>query len=267
MNPRRIYAILLRYFYLLKGSPARIFSLYVWVTINMVMWGLISRYLNGVANAGFSFVPAFLGAVLLSDFMSRVTFGIVTTFFEDVWSRNFLNLFASPLRVPEYLTGLVLSGIITSLFGLVLMVALAVALFDFVPFTYGLMMVPFLLVLVMSGIALGIFGVALVLRFGPSSEWLVWPIPAIISPFVGVFYPIATLPDWMQQVALVLPPTYVFEGLRGILAGETPNLTGLSFGIGLAILYIGMAGLFFAATYARAIRTGIIARYSAENAS
>ena len=267
MNPRRISAILLRYYYLLKGSPARIFSLYVWITINMVMWGFISRYLNSVASVGFSFVPAFLGAVLLSDFMARVTFGIVTTFFEDVWSRNFLNLFASPLRVPEYLTGLVISGIVTSLIGLVLMVGFAMLLFDFVPGAYGLNAVPFLLILFLSGIALGIFGVALVLRLGPSCEWLVWPIPAIISPFVGVFYPVSSLPHWMQSVASGLPPTYVFEGMRTILAGGALPWQTLAIGVALAFGYIALASWFFMATYHRAIRTGIIARYSAENAS
>ena len=267
MNPRRIFAIVLRYFYLLKGSPARVFSLYVWITINMVMWGFISRYLSSVATPGFHAVPAFLGAVLLSDFMARVTFGIVTTFFEDVWSRNFLNMFASPLRIPEYLAGLVLSGIITSLLGLVLMVGLAALMFDFVPTGYGLMLVPYVLVLFLTGIALGIFGISLVLRLGPSCEWLVWPIPALISPFVGVFYPVASLPHWMQTVASALPPTYVFEGMRSILAGQVPPLADIGLGTALAVLYILLACAYFLATYRRAVRTGLIARYSAENAS
>jgi ABC-2 type transport system permease protein len=267
MSPRRIYAIVLRYAYLLQGSPARAFSLYVWVAINMVMWGLISRYLNSVSATPFNFVSVFLGAVLLSDFMARVTFGIVTTFFEDVWSRNFLNLFASPLRVSEYLAGLVVSGIVTSSIGLVLMVALAVWMFGLDPWAYGVTMVPYILILFLTGIALGIFGVSLVLRLGPSGEWLIWPIPAIVSPFVGVFYPIASLPHWMQHIAYLLPPTYVFEGMRAILAGKLPILNSLSLGIGLSLLYIGAAGWFFTATYRRAMRLGIIARYSAENAS
>lgn len=267
MNPRRVFAIVLRYFYLLKGSPARVFSLYVWITINMVMWGFISRYLNSVAEPGFHAVPAFLGAVLLSDFMARVTFGIVTTFFEDVWSRNFLNMFASPLRIPEYLAGLVLSGIITSIVGLILMVGLAMFMFDFMPWSYGLMLVPYVLILFLTGIALGVLGISLVLRLGPSCEWLVWPIPAIISPFVGVFYPVASLPHWMQLVASALPPTYVFEGMRAILAGHAVMPGDAGLGIALAFGYIFLACRYFLVTYRRAVHTGLIARYSAENAS
>src|SRR4051794_34335190 len=138
-----------------------------------------------------------LGAVLLWDFFTRVMTGVTMAFFEDVWSRNFLNLFASPLSIGEYLAGLVISSIGTSVVGLVVMLVLAGTVFGLSFLAYGAALVPFLLVLFLFGIALGIFGTAIVLRLGPASEWFVWPIPALISPFAGVFYPLATLPAWM----------------------------------------------------------------------
>ena len=58
------------------------------------------------------------------------------------------------------------------------------------------------------------------LRLGPASEWLIWPIPMIVSPFAGVFYPVAVLPGWMRAIAAVLPPSYVFEGMRAVVAGR-----------------------------------------------
>ena len=39
-------AIVLRQFYLLRGSPARILPLFAWVAIDIVLWGFITRYLN-----------------------------------------------------------------------------------------------------------------------------------------------------------------------------------------------------------------------------
>src|SRR5271170_5788932 len=122
-------AIFLRQLYLLRGSPARILPLFGWVAIDIVLWGFITRYLNSVAQSGFNFVPAILGAVLLWDFFSRVMQGVTTAFFEDVWSRNFLNIFATPLSISEYVGGLVLSSIITSSVGLIVMLVLATALF------------------------------------------------------------------------------------------------------------------------------------------
>ncbi len=265
MRPARASAIALRQFYLIRGSFSRVFPLFVWVGIDIVLWGFITRYLNSVTSPGFNFVPALLGAVLLWDFFTRVMHGVTMAFFEDVWSRNFLNVFASPLKISEYVGGLVLSSICTSAIGLAVMLLLATGIFGLSFFSYGVMLVPFLLVLFLFGIALGIFGSALVLRLGPASEWFVWPIPALLSPFAGVFYPLSTLPRWMQWVGHALPPSYVFEGMRAIVAGRAASLGLLAAGAALAAGYILLASWFFARIYRYAVRTGLIARYSAES--
>ena len=260
----RTAAILLRQFYLMRGSPSRVLPLFVWVGIDMVLWGFITKYLNSVTSSGLDFVPTLLGAVLFWDFFTRVMQGVTMTFFEDVWSRNFLNIFATPLSIAEYLGGLVLSSTATSLIGLAVMLVLSTVFFGLSFFAYGLILVPFLLVLFLFGIAFGIVGSALVLRFGPASEWFVWPIPAILSPFAGVFYPLSTLPWWMRLISRILPPAYVFEGMRAIVSGGRASGTGLLWGGCLAIMYVMLACWFFTRMYRHAVRTGLIARYSAE---
>jgi len=262
-----VLAIVLRQFYLMRGSPARLFPLVIWVAVDILLWGFITKYLATVAEPGFNFVSTLLGAVLLWDFFGRVMLGVTTAFFEDVWSRNFLNIFATPLRVSEYVAGLVLTSILSSSLALVVMIALATAVFGLSVFAYGVMLVPFLLVLFLSGIALGIFGAAVVLRLGPAAEWLIWPIPALLSPFVGVFYPLSTLPAWMHVIAYALAPSYVFEGMRAIIAGVTFPATRLLWSTCLSALYILLAAAFFARVYRHAVRTGLLARYSAETVS
>ncbi len=267
MHLSRIAAILLRQFYLIRGSPARLLPLFVWAGVDIVLWGFITRYLNAINPSGLNFIPSLLGAVLLWDFFTRVMYGVTTTFLEDVWSRNFLNLFATPLSISEYLGGLVISSIATSSIGLAVMLILAIVVFGLSFFIYGLLLIPFLLVLFMSGIALGILACALVLRYGPAAEWFVWPIPAVLSPFAAVFYPLSTLPEWMQYFSYALPPSHVFESMRSILAGGSASGLDLLWGISLALLYILLAGWYFTRIYRHAIRTGLIARYSAETAS
>ncbi len=267
MRFTRIAAIVLRQYYLIRGSASRIVPLFAWVAVDIVLWGFITRYLNSVTGTGFNFVPVLLGAVLLWDFFSRVMHGVTMTFFEDVWSRNFLNIFATPLSIAEYLSGLVLSSTATSLVGLAVMLALATVAFGLSFFSYGITLVPFLLVLFLFGIAMGIVGSGIVLRFGPASEWFIWPVPALISPFVGVFYPLSTLPHWMRVVARVLPPSYVFEPLRAIIAGRAPSASALLIGILLAVLYVVAACWLFARIHRYAVRVGLIARYSAETVS
>jgi len=235
----------LRQFYLMRGSAARVLPLFAWVVIDIVLWGFITRYLNAVSTAGLDFVPLLLGAVLLWDFFTRVMHGVSMAFLEDVWSRNFLNLFASPLTIGEYLCGLVLTSVATSSAGLLVMVGLASAVFGLSFFGYGLPIVP----------------------FGPASEWLVWPLPALLSPFAAVFYPVSTLPHWMRQVSRLLPPSYVFEGIRAILAGGDYHGGGLAWSLFLVALYILLASFFFARIHRHAVRPGLLARYSAESVS
>ncbi len=267
MNGSRIGAIVLRQIYLYRGSPQRILPMFAWVAIDILLWGFITRYLNTVAHSGFDFVPQLLGAVLLWDFLTRVMQGVTMAFFEDVWSRNFLNFFAAPLTTSEYLAGLVITGVATSLMGLVVMLGLAWGAFGLSFIGYGAALAPFLMVLFLTGIALGVAATAIVLRLGPASEWLIWPIPSLISPFVGVFYPITVLPSWMQAISKVLPPSYVFEGMRAVVTGKPAPWDQLAIGAGLAVVMLGLACLLFASVYRHAIRTGLIARYSAESVS
>jgi ABC-2 type transport system permease protein len=265
VNLSRVAAIVLRQFYLLRGSPQRVLPMFAWVAIDIVLWGFITRYLNSVAHSGFNFVGALLGAVLLWDFLTRVMQGVTMAFFEDVWSRNFLNFFATPLRTSEYLAGLTVTGVITSLLGLIVMLVLASAVFGLSFLVYGAALAPFLMVLFLTGIALGITGAAIVLRLGPASEWLIWPIPTLVAPFAGVFYPVSVLPTWMQAISRILPPSYVFEAMRAIVAGKPVPWDRLAISGGLAIAYVVLACLCFGAVYRYAIRTGLVARYSAES--
>jgi ABC-2 type transport system permease protein len=264
---RPIAGIVLRQIYLLRGSPVRLFPMVTWVAIDIVLWGFITRYLNTVSGSGVNFVPTLLGAVLLWDFSTRIMQGVSTAFLEDVWSRNFLNLFASPLSISEYITGLVFTSIMTSCVGLIVMLAIASGVFRLEFFSLGVPLVAFLLVLFVFGIALGILGSGIVLRFGPASEWLLWPLPALLSPFAAVFYPLATLPSWMQVIAHALPPAYVFEGMRGLLGGKAFPSVLLAQGAAVAAFELLLAAYVYGRIYRHAVRTGMLARYSAEGAA
>jgi ABC-2 type transport system permease protein len=264
MSFQRSAAIMLRQFYLMRGSAARVLPLFAWVGVDMVLWGFMSRYLSAITATGLNFVATLLGAVLLWDFFTRVMQGVTMTFFEDVWSRNFLNIFASPLRISEYLAGLVMSSIVTSFVGLLFMLVVASGVFGLSFCSYGAVLIPGLLILFLFGIALGIAASGMVMRLGPAAEWFVWPIPAFIAPFAAVYYPLKTLPPWMQYIGRAIPPSYVFQNIRSIVSGGIVSWGALTFGAGLGLAYLLLASWFFWRMYRHGVRTGLIARYSSE---
>jgi ABC-2 type transport system permease protein len=169
------------------------------------------------------------------------------------------------MSIAEYITGLVITSVVTSTIGIVVMLLLATGIFHLQFFSMGLPLIAFLMVLFVFGISLGIFASAMVLRLGPASEWLLWPLPALLSPFAAVFYPLAVLPHWMQSVSRALPPSYVFEGMRALLADQPfPGILLLQ-GSLVATLELLLAAYFYGRVYRHAVRTGLLARYSAES--
>jgi ABC-2 type transport system permease protein len=123
---------------------------------------------------------------------------------------------------------------------------------------------PFVFLLFLFGVSLGIGAAALVLRLGPAGEWLVWPIPAVLAPFAGVFYPVSTLPVWMRPVSHAVPPSYVFESLRALVSGRAPAPRDIGMAVALTALWLLAACGLFTWVFRQVVRTGLIARYSAE---
>jgi ABC-2 type transport system permease protein len=265
MNLTHIHALVLRQWYLVRDNKYRLFQIFGWSIFDILLWGFISKFLTTVSAETIQFAPIFLGAIVVWHFIIRVMHGVTTAFFEDLWTHNFLNIFASPITLGEYLMSLVLTGIVTAVVGLLFMMVLVWVLFGFSIFVYGWYLIPFLIILFATGVALGMVSTAIVLRFGPSSEWFIWSIPEVVAPFVGVFYPLAILPMWMQIFAVFLPPSYVFESIRTLVVGGPISPSSLLVGFVLSVLYCWLAYWFFARTFRMAVQTGLIARYGAES--
>jgi ABC-2 type transport system permease protein len=267
MKLSRILAIFVRQVYLIKSNPTRLVGIFLWLIIDMVQWGFISKFLGTFGGATFGFATALLGAVILWEFAARIQNGVMTSFMEDIWSNNFINYFASPLKINEYVAGLVLTSIATNVIGFAMMILIAGFGFGYHFFQLGLFLLPFIAILFIFGVAIGIFVSGAVFRLGPSAEWFAWPIPWLLSIFSGVFYPLSTLPPIFRTFSKIIPSSYVFESLRSIVSGSAFShalTVNLLIGGALALAYLLLTYLFFIRIYRRNLRNGNIARFSAE---
>jgi ABC-2 type transport system permease protein len=220
-SPRRAGAMMLRYWYLLRSSWPRLLDLVYWPTVQMITWGFLQYYI--MQNAGF-FARAggtFIGAVLLWDILFRGQLGFSISFMEEMWARNIGNLMMSPLRPLEFISALMVMSIVRLLVGVIPVTLLAIAFFGFNLYGLGLALVAFFINLMLTSWAVGIFVSGLVLRNGLGAENLAWSIMFLFMPLTCVYYPVTTLPVWLQPVAWLLPPTYVFEGMRTLLIEKT----------------------------------------------
>jgi ABC-2 type transport system permease protein len=213
----RVFAMVLRYWYLLRSSWPRVLDLIYWPTVQMVMWGFLQVYIGQYSGPAARAGQTFLGAVMLWDMLFRGQLGFSISFLEEMYSRNLSNLMISPLRPMEFVTSLMIMSIIRLAVGMIPVSLLAIIFFGFNLWALGFGLVAFFVNLMLTGWAVGIFVSGLLLRHGLGAENMAWSIMFLLLPLTCVYYPVNVLPDWLQVVAWTLPPTYVFEGMRALL--------------------------------------------------
>ncbi len=246
---RRVFAMVTRYGYLMLASWPRLLELAYWPTIQMILWGLINRYLMGQAGATLQGAGVLISAALLWDILYRAQLGVSLVFFEELYSRNLGNLFVSPLRPGELASSLLIVSLLRTLFGVGVAAGLAFLLYEFSIFRLGLPLLAFFSNLLVMGWAIGLMIVAMVLRYGLGMEGFAWAIIFAFAPLSGIYYPLSVLPDGVRQIAWFLPSSHVFEGMRALMAtGEFQsdqllqsallNLVYLALGLSLYALAI-----------------------------
>lgn len=239
----RIWGLSLRYWYVMRASWPRTAELIYWPLVQMLTWGFLQTYLNTSSGLASHAAGVFIGAVLLWDILVRSQLGFAVAFLEEVWSRNLGHLMMSPLRSQELIAALVLASLAKLLVAMLPVTLMAYLFFGFNVFGLGLAFAAFFANLVFTSWAIALVSTGVVLRWGLGAESFAWLIVFALLPICCVYYPVAVLPAWLQPVALSLPPTYVFEGLRGLLLQGT-------FDPSLMVKAVLLNGLFFAGGYA-----------------
>src|SRR5262245_6844571 len=255
-SQRRIAAMVLRYWYLMRSSWPRLLDLVYWPTVQMLMWGFLQLYIT--QNAGF-FARAggtFIGAVLLWDVLFRGQLGFSLSFMEEMWSRNLANLMISPLRPAEFILALIVMSLTRLAISTIPVALLAIAFFGFNLFGLGLALAAFFVNLLLTSWAIGIFVSGLVMRNGLGAENMAWSIMFIFLPLTCVYYPVSVLPAWLQHIAWALPPTYVFEGMRALLIDQVFRADLMLQALGLNLAFFAAGSAAFLALLKSARRNG-----------
>lgn len=250
---RRIAAMVLRYWYLLRGSWPRLLELAYWPTVQMILWGFINQFMAQNSTWVAQGAGVLVAGVLLWDVLFRGQLGVSVSFLEEMWSRNLGHLFVSPLRPGEWVAALMAMSLIRTLIGVVPAALLAVPFFGYSVFGLGLPLALFFANLIVLGWALGLFIIALILRHGMGAEGLAWIVVFLLAPFSAVYYPVAVLPDWLEPLALALPSTHVFEGMRALVfdGAVAWGHMAAAAGLNLAFLAAGAAAFLWSFHQAR----------------
>ena len=241
MNFTRIYGLFLRHFYLITRSFPRILDLIYWPSIQITLWGFISNFFASHSTYYNNAVGVILTCAILYDFLFRTSIGFNMLFLEEIWSRNFTNLFIAPIKISEIIISLIFTALIRALIGLIPAILLTSPLFGISILELGIYLFFLFLSLYIFGITLGLFVSAGLLRFGPSFENIAWSTMFLLAPFGCIYYPVETLPKIFQSIAYALPLVYIFEETRNILVNQIVNYENIMQALCLNALYLIMA--------------------------
>ncbi len=253
MNFNRMYGLFLRHFYLIKSSFPRILDLIYWPSIQIILWGFISKFFSIYSDYYNNTVGIILTCAILYDFLFRSSISFNMLFLEEIWSRNFTNLFIAPMKISEIIISLVFTALIRTLIGLVPAILLTSPLFGISILNLGIPLFFLFLSLYIFGITLGLFVSSGLIRFGPSFENIAWSSLFLLAPLGCIYYPIEILPEFFQILAKGLPLVYIFDETRNILVNNFVNYENLAFAFYLNAFYllIGISLFFFSFSKAR----------------
>lgn len=261
MKLNHIYAIIIRFIFLLRHSLDRVTDYFYWPTMDLILWGLTSTYFKSFLPGAPQIVLMILSGILLWILVWRGQYEVSVNLLEEIWNKNLINMFVAPLKFSEWVLSLILLGIIKGLLSLSFATVVAFILYKVQIFYLGFYLLPFIFLLLMTGWSVGFLVNGLIMRFGTQVGNFAWTFIALVSPFSAVFYPLSALPNWAQKISAFVPTSYVFEGMREVInkGHLDPRKLLISFLLNLAYLILSL--IFLRKSFDKVLEKGLVKIY------
>jgi len=244
MNLGRIGAVFLRYFYFFAKLD-HLSDLFFWPLIDIFLWGLTSVWIQNNQTGIPDVAIVILTGLVFWQIIWRANYEVSVNLLQEFWSRNLVNLFSTPLKLPEWICALMLTGLTKVVITLIFGTSFVWLLYSLNVFTIGWAFVPFCAALTLSGWFIGFLSAAIIIYFGQRVQMLAWMTAYIFAPFSAVFYPVSALPDWANIIAHALPMTYIFEGMRLVFDKGVLSTYMLTMSLVLNLVYLALSMVFF----------------------
>ena len=205
-----------------------------------------------------------LVGTLIWQYLSVIFYAISEMIAWERWEGTIEYTFMAPVSRPTHLVGTTLFAIGYGIVRTLVILAIVAGFFRLD--LGGANLIGAVLMLLagsVSFVGLGILAAVLPLLYPERGAQMTNAVAAILLLISGVYYPVETLPAWLQTIAAASPATYVIEGMRAcLLRGEsTLSLVPTIFtliGVGLGVIVVGLFIFRYVEAYAK--RSGRLKR-------
>jgi len=209
-------------------------------------------------------VTYLLVGALIWQYLSVIFYAISEMIAWERWEGTIEYTFMAPVSRPTHLVGTTLFAIG---YGVVRTLAILGIVVAFFHLDLGGANIVGTVIMLLAGsvsfVGLGILAAVLPLLYPERGAQMTNAVAAILLLISGVYYPVETLPGWLQVVAKASPATYVIKGMRSCLLDGRSTLellpTALTLvGIGMVVILLGLIIFRYVERYAK--RSGRLKR-------
>lgn len=261
MNFYRVYGVLLRNLYLFKRSMDRMSDAFYWPTVDLVLWGLTSSFLTSGSENAPTIMLMVISGLLFWLIIYRGQLEISISLLEDLWNRNLVNMFASPLTFGEWIFAFMILAVGKSALSFVFGGFVAYFLYKVNIVSFGLQMLWYLIPLMMAAWWSGYFFTGLILRYGTRIQSFGWTLVWVVAPFSAVYYPVSALPEWAQSVAAFVPTSYIFEGMRTMITTGVFDTQGYVLSLVLNCVLLVITFVYLWRSFHKVLQKGLVKVY------
>jgi ABC-2 type transport system permease protein len=255
MNFFRIQAVYKRYLYNVFRLE-QITELFFWPILDIFLWGITMVWIQDLGSTVSIALPI-LTALVFWQIVWRSNYEVSVNILQELWARNLVNLFSTPLKTTEWIISLMLVGATKNVFTVAFGSAMVALFYGLNIFSLGWPFLPYAVALVIAGWWSGFLSSALIIYFGQRMQVLAWVAGYIFSPLSAVFYPLNALPDWARPIAQAVPMTHVFEGMRKCYDTGVFSWREFSLGMGLNIVYFSVCFIFLLFMFEKSREKGL----------
>lgn len=255
-SQRRLFAFCLRHLYPLKRDFDLLSDMLYWPIIDILLWGITSQWLSGVAGNA-SVIVTILVGLLLWNVIWRSQSEVSRNLIDEIWNNNLVNLFSTPLSLTEWIAGVLILSLMKMTFTLAILIPIVLLLYAVNVFSLGLWLIPFFICMVMTGWWVGFLAAGIVIRWGPKVQTVVWTLPGVLLPFSATYFPLSLMPNFLKPVSYILPTTYVFESMRSLVISGTVNWWFIGISLALNIFYLILALRWFVVSFKASVKLGL----------
>lgn len=255
-----VYRIKAIFYRLIKAgflNSAKLFEDVFWPVVDIIMIGMMGVWMQETRGSQYNVLFALLACNSLWQAFIRANYAVSVNVLEELWDRNLVNIFSTPLVIGEWATGAILLSLIKSIFATLLCALVCLIFYATNIFALGWLLLLGIVWMFVFGVTLGFFGASFVLYGGQRYQSAIWTMGWLCAPFCAVFYPLNVMPLWMQYVGLAFPPTYLFESIRSFLFTGHYSYGFLAIGFALNLLFFVGAFLLFVFAFEKSRNLGL----------